>query len=224
MRLEKLMRRGIIYIDDNYAEFGDFPDSRDNIRIIYEGNLVWGISYDQLKGYLGFDYYRGCYTIGKDTNQYNFPFGREAFPYNLDKTVYNAKFEEHLFKGKQSVANRIEFKFINELPYTFGLEFETAGGYLPQHKLYELGLIPLRDGSITGIPRVSYEKAEERVVGELKRLGKPFIIVLNSKNPKSKEAIKLRDSLEKRHGVSVILTSGIDAEEDEFTYILESNK
>jgi hypothetical protein len=79
------MRRGIIYIDDNYAEFGDFPNSRDNIRIIYEGNLVWGISYDQLKGYLGFDYYRGCYTIGKDTNQYNFPFGREAFPYNLDR-------------------------------------------------------------------------------------------------------------------------------------------
>ena len=151
MRLERLMRRGIIYIDDNYAEFGEFPNSCDNIRIIYEGNLVWGISYDQLKGYLGFDYYRGCYTIGKDTNQYNFPFGREAFPYNLDKTVYNAKFEEHLFKGKQSVANRIEFKFINELPYTFGLEFETAGGYLPQHKLYELGLIPLRDGSITGI-------------------------------------------------------------------------
>jgi hypothetical protein len=35
------MRRGIIYIDDNYAEFGEFPNSRDNIRIIYEGNMVW---------------------------------------------------------------------------------------------------------------------------------------------------------------------------------------
>ena len=40
---------------------------------------------------------------------------------------------------------------IDELPYTFGIEFETAGGFLPQHRLYELGLIPLRDGSITGI-------------------------------------------------------------------------
>ena len=145
------MRRGLIYIDDNYAEFGYFPESRDNIRIIYEGSLVWGISYDELKDHLGFDYLQGSYVIGKDVNQHNFPFGRDAFPYNLDKMIYNAKFEEHLFKDKQNISNLLEFRFINELPYTFGLEFETAGGYLPQHKLYELGLIPLRDGSISGI-------------------------------------------------------------------------
>lgn len=145
------MRRGLIYIDDNYAEFGYFPESKDNIRIIYEGSLVWGISYDELKDHLGFDYLQGSYVIGKDVNQHNFPFGRDAFPYNLDKMVYNAKFEEHLFKDKQNISNLLEFRFINELPYTFGLEFETAGGYLPQHRLYELGLIPLRDGSISGI-------------------------------------------------------------------------
>lgn len=145
------MRRGLIYIDDNYAEFGYFPESKDNICIIYEGSLVWGISYDELKDHLGFDYLQGAYVIGKDVNQHNFPFGRDAFPYNLDKMVYNAKFEEHLFKDKQNISNLLEFRFINELPYTFGLEFETAGGYLPQHRLYELGLIPLRDGSISGI-------------------------------------------------------------------------
>lgn len=145
------MRRGLVYIDDNYAEFGYFPESKDNIRIIYEGSLVWGISYEELKDHLGFDYLQGSYVIGKDVNQHNFPFGRDAFPYNLDKMVYNAKFEEHLFKDKQNISNLLEFRFINELPYTFGLEFETAGGYLPQHRLYELGLIPLRDGSISGI-------------------------------------------------------------------------
>lgn len=145
------MRRGIIYIDDNYAEFGNIRESHDNIRIVYEGNIVWGISYEKLKNHLGFDYLRGYYVIGKDVNKHNFPFGREIFPYNLDRSVYNAKFEEHLFRNKQKVINHIEFKHINELPYTFGLEFETAGGFLPQHQLYELGLIPLRDGSITGI-------------------------------------------------------------------------
>ena len=145
------MRRGIIYIDDNYAEFGHFWASSDNIRIMYEGNVVWGISYESLKSYLGFDYLSGNYVIGKDVNMYSFPFGREAFPYNLDRHIYNTKFEEHLFKGKQSITNLINFKYIDELPYTFGLEFETAGGFLPQHSLYELGLIPLRDGSISGI-------------------------------------------------------------------------
>ena len=145
------MRRGIIFINDHYAEFGIFRESKDNIRIIYEGDLVWGKCYNDLKDYLGFDYLRGYYVIGKDVNTTSFPFGRDAFPYNLDKHAYNMKFEEELFAGKQQIFDLIDFKYINELPYTFGLEFETAGGYLPQHRLYELGLIPLRDGSITGI-------------------------------------------------------------------------
>lgn len=145
------MKRGIVFINEDYAEFGIFHESSDNIRILYEGSVVWGESYETLKEYLGFDYLSGNYVIGKDINHNNFPFGRDAFPYNLDKHNYNTKFAEHLFKEKQHISNLIEFKYINELPYTFGLEFETAGGYLPQHRLYELGLIPLRDGSITGI-------------------------------------------------------------------------
>ena len=145
------MRRGIIYIDENYAEFGPVPESKDNIRIMCEGRKVWGISYESLKDHLGFDYLQGCYVIGEDVNEHYFPFGRELFPYNLDTHTYNTKFVEHLFKGRQLLKDQLEFKYVNELPYTFGLEFETAGGFLPQHRLYELGLIPLRDGSITGI-------------------------------------------------------------------------
>ena len=145
------MRRGIIYIDENYAEFGNFRESVDNIRILHDGSLIWGISYGRLKDFLGYDYSSGYYVFGQDKNVHCFPQGREAFPYNLDKHIYNTKFEEHLFAGKQKYENQIQFKYIDELPYTFGLEFETAGGYLPQHRLYELGLIPLRDGSITGI-------------------------------------------------------------------------
>lgn len=145
------MRRGIIYINENYAEFGNFRESVDNIRILHDGSLIWGISYTHLKDFLGYDYSSGYYVFGKDKNINCFPQGREVFPYNLDKHVYNTKFEEHLFTGKQKYENQIQFKYVDELPYTFGIEFETAGGYLPQHQLYELGLIPLRDGSITGI-------------------------------------------------------------------------
>ena len=145
------MRRAIVYIDENYAEFNTINESHDNIKIFFEGKTVWGESYEQLKDHLGFDHLKGCYVIGNSINQYNFPLGRDSFPYNLSRLTYNTKFEEHLFKGRQNESNDINFKFINELPYTFGLEFETAGGFLPQHRLYELGLIPLRDGSITGI-------------------------------------------------------------------------
>jgi hypothetical protein len=145
------MRRGIVYIDKNYAEFGCIAENCDNIKIHFEGNIVWGCSYEALKDHLGFDYHSGYYVIGKDVNQYYYPPGRDLFPYNLDRHIYNMKFEEELFKNKQDIQSAYSFKFINELPYTFGLEFETAGGFLPQHRLYELGLIPLRDGSISGI-------------------------------------------------------------------------
>jgi hypothetical protein len=163
------MRRGIIYIDENYAEFGSMPDSADNIRIIYEGQVVWGISYEKLKNHLGFDYLRGYYVIGKDANKHQFPYGREIFPYNLDRHTYNTKFAEHLFVGKQHIDSHLSFKFINELPYSFGLEFETAGGLLPQHRLYELGLIPLRDGSITGIEFSTVVLQGEQGLNLLKR-------------------------------------------------------
>lgn len=145
------MARGIIYIDGNYAEFGTFDRSYENIYIWYNEQPVLGISYEKLKEHLGFDYAKGYYVIGKDCNQHVFTQGRDKFPYNLDRHNYNTKFAEHLFTGKQHLQNHISFKYINELPYTFGLEFETAGGFIPQHQLYDLGLIPLRDGSITGI-------------------------------------------------------------------------
>jgi stage IV sporulation protein A len=47
-----------------------------------------------------------------------------------------------------------------------------------------IGIVVTTDGSITEIPRRAYVDAEHRVVDELKSLGKPFIIVLNSTNPR----------------------------------------
>jgi stage IV sporulation protein A len=52
-----------------------------------------------------------------------------------------------------------------------------------------IGIVVTSDGSVCDIDRENYVDAEERVILELKSINKPFIIVLNSKNPKSKEAI-----------------------------------
>ncbi|MCL6615086.1 MAG: stage IV sporulation protein A, partial [Firmicutes bacterium] len=43
-----------------------------------------------------------------------------------------------------------------------------------------IGLAITTDGSITEIPRGNYLAAEERVVSELRELGKPFLVILNS--------------------------------------------
>lgn len=61
------------------------------------------------------------------------------------------------------------------------------------------------DGSVTDIDRLSYVKAEERVVKELKEASKPFVIVLNSANPNCDEAKKLEGSLKNKYSAPVIL-------------------
>ncbi len=45
--------------------------------------------------------------------------------------------------------------------FTFGLEFETCAGVIPEQQCFELGLIPLRDGSIEGIEYATVPMAGE---------------------------------------------------------------
>lgn len=68
-----------------------------------------------------------------------------------------------------------------------------------------IGVVVTTDGSFTDIPREDYAKCEERVIKELKQLGKPFIILLNVKNPNSEEALALASSLEKKYGAGVVV-------------------
>lgn len=85
-----------------------------------------------------------------------------------------------------------------------------------------VGVVVTTDGSITDIPRESYIDAEKRVADELHKLGKPFVIVLNSAHPSSAETIKLADELHKKYEVSVLPLSCIDLDENGLMSILSS--
>lgn len=68
-----------------------------------------------------------------------------------------------------------------------------------------VGLVLTTDGSITDIDRSNYIEAEERVIAELKELEKPFVIILNTKHPNLDSTMALRESLEEKYGVSVVI-------------------
>ena len=104
------------------------------------------------------------------------------------------------------------------------MTFAQAGEFGTKKVIQEhstIGVVVTSDGSITDIERDNYLEAEERVIKELKELNKPFIVVLNSRNPSSKEAVKLRDSLEKKYNVAVVLMSVAEATEDDFSALLQ---
>lgn len=77
--------------------------------------------------------------------------GQGGFPYSFDKR-YEAVESFRLFDGKQRVLDKnTEYTLSKYLKYTFGLEFETSMGYIPEDICFRDGLIPLRDGSISGL-------------------------------------------------------------------------
>ncbi|NMB20648.1 MAG: stage IV sporulation protein A [Firmicutes bacterium] len=67
-----------------------------------------------------------------------------------------------------------------------------------------IGLVVTTDGSIADLPRSEYEDPEARVVAELKALGKPFVVTLNSIHPNSPETTALAARLSSEYGVQVI--------------------
>ena len=74
--------------------------------------------------------------------------GYGDFPYVLSRK-YEAVENFDAFKDKQVIENNSSYQLANYLEYTFGLEFETSQGYIPEDICYRDGLIPLRDGSIS---------------------------------------------------------------------------
>ncbi len=85
-----------------------------------------------------------------------------------------------------------------------------------------IGMVITTDGTIAELPRSAYVEAEQRVVGELKELGKPFVLVLNSATPRSAETLSLRDALEDQYGVPVMLLNVKEMQVEDIQHVLES--
>ncbi len=102
------------------------------------------------------------------------------------------------------------------------IPFETAAEIGTRKVIQEhstIGILVTTDGSITEIPREDYIEAEERVVRELKELNKPFVIVLNTDNPRSESAIQLASELENKYKTPVIPTNCVNLNNEDINNI-----
>lgn len=84
-----------------------------------------------------------------------------------------------------------------------------------------LGVVITTDGSISDIPRADYVEAEEQVVRELKDVGKPFIILINSIHPHAPETQALRDELAEKYDVPCLAVSVEQMDERDFIHVLQ---
>lgn len=84
-----------------------------------------------------------------------------------------------------------------------------------------IGIVVTTDGSITDLGRSSYINAEERVVDELKEMGKPFVIVLNTTTPSNPDTQKLTEALNEKYSVPVVAVDVMNMEVQNILGILE---
>lgn len=101
-------------------------------------------------------------------------------------------------------------RMVNTPWYEEPVPFEEAAEVGTRKVIQEhstIGIVVTTDGSIAEIPRVGYIAAEERVISELKEVGKPFVIVVNSTRPRSDEAQNLRVQLQEKYDVPVVALS-----------------
>lgn len=91
--------------------------------------------------------------------------------------------------------------FDHEIPFEEAAEVGTRK-VITEHST--IGVVVTTDGTVAEIPRSNYIEAEERVVGELKALGKPFVIVLNTAQPQSEDAKGLAEALSEKYDAPVL--------------------
>ena len=96
----------------------------------------------------------------------------------------------YLVKGAQGVYEDDKERLVKtpwfneEIPFTKAAEYGT-GKVIKDHST--IGIVVTTDGSIGEIPRENYLEAEDKTINELKRINKPFIVIVNCVDPADSE-------------------------------------
>lgn len=162
---------------DDLLEFG-YTSKLDNlVKLVIKFNGDMESYYTDLsifKGSLFFSKLYGVYMSSVNLSEqdiliFKHQKGCGSFPYIL-RRKYEAIDNFKYFEGRQVLLDDSKKHPISKyLQYTFGLEFETSQGYIPEDICYRDGLIPLRDGSISGIEYSTVVLKENRGISLLKQ-------------------------------------------------------
>ena len=122
----------------------------------------------------------------------------------------------HLENEKERMVKTPWFDY--EIPFTQAAELGTRK-VINDHA--SIGIVVTTDGSFTELPRESYLEAEEQTISELKKLSKPFIVLVNSERPYSDEAINAAEEIQEKYSVAAVPMNLEQLKKEDVTKILE---
>jgi stage IV sporulation protein A len=109
--------------------------------------------------------------------------------------------------------------FEQEIPFTQAAEIGTRK-VINDHST--IGIVITTDGSFGEIPRANYLAPEERTINELKRLGKPFIVLLNTSRPYSNDTVKMAEQIAEQYDVTVLPVNAEQLKKEDIHRIMEN--
>jgi stage IV sporulation protein A len=108
--------------------------------------------------------------------------------------------------------------FEQEIPFHQAAEIGTKK-VIQEHST--IGLVITCDGSFGEIPRKNFEESEERTIQELKKQGKPFLILVNSQKPYKEETLKLVEQLQEKYQAAALSVNCEQLRKEDILHILE---
>ena len=136
----------------------------------------------------------------------------------VDDTVMNIRLVDcvgEILASAEGYGTNEEPRMVKTPWYNEPIPFKEAASIGTEKVIFHhsnLGIYVTSDGSFTEFSRSEYEEVENKLIPKLKQMGKPFVIVLNTKDPKSEKALKIAKELEFKYEVNVICLSAINLE------------
>ena len=85
-----------------------------------------------------------------------------------------------------------------------------------------IGLVITTDGSICGIERDRYVPAEKKVIEELREIGKPFAVIVNTTDPNSDASRDVAASIRRQYGVSCLCMDCLNMSEQDIAEVMQA--
>ena len=108
--------------------------------------------------------------------------------------------------------------FEYEIPFT---KAASIGTQKVIHDHATIGIVITTDGSICELKRDGYMAAEEKTIKELQAIGKPFIVLVNSKKPYGDEAKRVAEELREKYQVTTMTVNCEQLREEDIHRIME---
>lgn len=122
----------------------------------------------------------------------------------------------HVENGEERFVKTPWFDY--DIPFTQAAELGTRK-VINDHST--IGIVVTTDGTVGEIKRSGYIAAEKQTIDELKKLGKPYVILLNSVKPYSDETVRLAREMSEGYGVTVLPVNCEQLKKEDVFHILE---